>query len=541
MKTPFARRIFFLTSFFLVGFITFSTFLINCSGRNAPSTIKIIERDTTINPKNSYSDLFFDSARLEQFLNKTHWHDSLEKALLDFYKGRNYQYAWINSEGFNEQAYNFQNLLADYISFSGDSSVHNVYVNKLQDSTDQNWITLLRNDSTRFFIEMAFSSSFLRYARRAYQGNIRLHQGDLNWFIPRRRINPVAILDSFANNKDALNTEPVNQQYCLLKEKLIRYYEWQKNSDLPVIILPKKEYRPGDTSAAIAAIKKRLHFFGDYSLKDTDRLYTKDLQNAIAQFQRRHGIKSDGIANVKTLRYLNEPFEKWIKQILINMERMRWIPEQPKGDFVTVNIPQFYLTVFENGNPSFGMNIVVGTTQNRTVIFTGKMQYVVFAPYWNVPPGILRKEVLPAIHRNSSYLAKNHMEWFSNGVRQLPGPWNALGKVKFVFPNSYNIYLHDTPSKILFEQSSRAFSHGCIRIQEPEKLAQWVLRDQPLWTQEKIHEAMNGSEELYVTLKKPIPVFVGYFTAWVDEKGEINFRDDIYGHDEKMARYLFTN
>jgi L,D-transpeptidase YcbB len=265
------------------------------------------------------------------------------------------------------------------------------------------------------------------------------------------------------------------------------------------------------------------------------------LQEAIAKFQLQHGIKSDGIANTKTVRYINQPADKWIRQILINMERMRWVPAQPKGDFITINIPQFYLTVFENGEPSFGMNIVVGTTQNRIVIFTGTMKYVVFAPYWNVPPGILRKEVLPAIQRNRNYLWRNHMEWYNGGVRQIPGPWNALGKVKFLFPNSYNIYLHDTPSKSLFAENSRTFSHGCIRIQDPYKMANWVLRNQAPWTPQKIDEAMNGTEELYVTIKNPVPVFVGYFTAWVDSKGEINFRDDIYGHDQKMARYLFTN
>ena len=540
MKAPFTRRIFFFTSFFLVGFFTFSAFLLNCSGRNAPTTSKEIRRDTTINPLNSYSDLFFDSTVFEQFLQKAKWHDSLEKALRNFYKGRNYEYAWINSEGFNEQAYNFQNILSDYISYSGDSTVYNSLINELQDSTDKKWSSYLKTDTNRFAREMAFSSSFLRYARRAYQGNIRLHQDDLNWFIPRRRINPVAILDSFANNKEARFTEPVNRQYALLKDKLLKYYHRKQDSILPIIPSPKKEYRPGDHHPAIVAIKKRLHYLGDYS-GDTSKLYSKDLQKAIVQFQKRHGLKNDGIATVKTVQYLNMPMEKWIKQILINMERMRWVPAEPKGDFIIINIPQFYLTVFEDGNASFGMNIVVGTTQNRTVIFTGTMKYIVFAPYWNVPPGILKKEVLPAIKRNKNYLANNHMEWFNGGVRQSPGPWNALGKVKFIFPNSFNIYLHDTPAKSLFEQNTRAFSHGCIRIQDPLKMAQWVLRNQPSWTPEKIDEAMNRTEELYVTIKKPLPVFVGYFTAWVDEKGEINFRDDIYGHDEKMARYLFTN
>jgi len=541
MKTPFSRRFFFFTPFFLAGLICFLAFFLYCSGRNAPASAKETRRDTTINPSNSYSDLFFDSTTFEHFLEKAKWHDSLENALRNFYKGRNYQYAWINSEGFNEQAYNFQNLLADYISYSGDSSVFNHYINDLQDSSNKNWSILLRNDSTRFAIEMAFSSSFLRYAWRAYQGNIRLHQNDLNWFIPRRRINPLALLDSFARHKEALNTEPVNEQYGLLKKHLLRYNDWKQRADVPMIPLPKKEYKPGDSNPAIIVLKKRLQALGRYAAEDTSKLYTEALQEAIAKFQLLHGIKSDGIANTKTVRYINQPADKWIRQILINMERMRWVPAQPKGDFITINIPQFRLTVFENGKPSFGMNVVVGTSQNKTVIFTGTMKYVVFAPYWNVPPGILKKEVLPAIRRNSNYLWKNHMEWYNGGVRQLPGPWNALGKVKFVFPNSFNIYLHDTPTKSLFEESSGAFSHGCIRIQEPGRMAKWVLRNQPPWTPEKIDEAMDSTEELYVTIKNPVPVFVGYFTAWVDSKGEINFRDDIYGHDQKMARYLFTN
>ena len=538
MQAPFTRRILLISLFSLAGVITLYAIL-NCR-TNTNNASREVSRDTTINPGNSYSDLFFDSTVFEQFLQKIQWHDSLENALRNFYKGRNFEYAWINSEGFNEQAYNFQNLLADYISYSGDSSVYNPLVNELQDSVDRKWPAYLAIDSNRFAMEMAFSSSFLRYARRAYQGNIRLHQDDLNWFIPRKRINPLALLDSFANKKDSLFTEPVNLQYALLKQKLLQYYRLQADSGLPTIPLPKQAYRQGDHLPAVLAIKRRLHYLGDYGA-DTTRFYSKQLQKAVAAFQKRHGLKSDGIANIKTVQYLNIPVENRIRQILINMERMRWVPAQSSGDFIIVNIPQFYLTVYEDGHPSFGMNIVVGTTQNRTVIFTGTMKYVVFAPYWNVPPGILKKEVLPAIKRNSHYMSQNHMEWYNGGVRQVPGPWNALGKVKFMFPNSFNIYLHDTPSKQLFDQSTRAFSHGCIRIQEPAKMAQWVLRDQSKWTPEKIEEAMNGSEELYVTLKKPIPVYVGYFTAWVDDKGELNFRDDIYGHDEKMARYLFTN
>ena len=365
MQAPFTRRILLFSLFSLAGVITLYAIL-NCK-TNTNNNSQEVYRDTTINPGNSYSDLFFDSTVFAHFLQRVKWHDSLKNALREFYKSRNFEYAWINSDGFNEQAYNFQNLLADYISYSGDSSVYNPLINELQDSVDRKWPVYLSIDSNRFAMEMAFSSSFLRYARRAYQGNIRLHQNDLNWFIPRKRINPLALLDSFANNKDSLFKEPVNRQYALLKEKLLQYYRLQGDSGIPNIPLPQKEYKPGDQLPAVQAIKQRLHYLGDYGA-DTTLIYSKQLQKAVAAFQKRHGLNNDGISNIKTVQYLNIPVEKRIRQILINMERMRWVPAQPSGDFIIVNIPQFYLTVYEDGLPSFGMNIVVGTTQNRTVI-----------------------------------------------------------------------------------------------------------------------------------------------------------------------------
>jgi murein L,D-transpeptidase YcbB/YkuD len=187
------------------------------------------------------------------------------------------------------------------------------------------------------------------------------------------------------------------------------------------------------------------------------------------------------------------------------------------------------------------MNVVVGTATNSTVIFTGNLKYVVFSPYWNVPPGILKKEVLPGIARDPSYLSRHNMERYGNGqVRQKPGPRNSLGLVKFLFPNNYSIYLHDTPSKNLFKEDKRAFSHGCIRVSEPAWLATWLLRADSTWTDAAIDKAMHASKEKYVTLKNEIPVFIGYFTAWVDREGRLNFRDDIYGHDKKMMEKMFN-
>src|SRR5678815_5117271 len=197
------------------------------------------------------------------------------------------------------------------------------------------------------------------------------------------------------------------------------------------------------------------------------------------------------------------------------MERIRWLPKEPSTDYLLVNIPEFRLHVYDKGKYSWSSNVVVGSAANNTVIFTGNLKYVVFSPYWNVPSSILRKEILPGIARNKNYLAQHHMEWNGNSVRQKPGPWNSLGQVKFLFPNTYNIYLHDTPSKSLFSEDKRAFSHGCIRVSKPRDLAIRALRQMPEWTPEKIDAAMHAGKEHYVTLQKTIPVYIGYFTAFL--------------------------
>ena len=190
------------------------------------------------------------------------------------------------------------------------------------------------------------------------------------------------------------------------------------------------------------------------------------------------------------------------------------------------------------------MNVVVGSLQHNTVIFNGDLKYVVFSPYWNVPASIVKNEIMPGIARNKNYIASHNMEITGYSgktpiVRQKPGVNNALGKVKFLFPNTYNIYLHDTPSKSLFGETSRAFSHGCIRLGEPAKLAEFLLRNDSSWTKQNMQKAMNLGKEKFVTLSKPVPVFIGYFTAWVDSQGLLNFRDDVYGHDAKLAEKMF--
>jgi murein L,D-transpeptidase YcbB/YkuD len=226
------------------------------------------------------------------------------------------------------------------------------------------------------------------------------------------------------------------------------------------------------------------------------------------------------------------------------MDRMRWMPTEPAGQLIVVNIPEFVLHVYEDKKKAFDMNVVVGKEGNNTISFSGDLSTVVFSPYWNVPPSIVKSEILPKIASNSNYLAEQNMEQVGTEgdlpkIRQLPGEGNSLGKVKFLFPNSFNIYFHDTPAKSLFAKDKRAYSHGCIRLAEPEKMAQYLLRNDPEWTPDKIAEAMNGGEEKYVKLKKAIPVIITYYTAWVNEEGLLNFRDDIYNHDEDLLRKMF--
>jgi murein L,D-transpeptidase YcbB/YkuD len=198
------------------------------------------------------------------------------------------------------------------------------------------------------------------------------------------------------------------------------------------------------------------------------------------------------------------------------------------------------LHVYDGNKTVFDMVVVVGKVGNNTMMFNGDLNQIYFSPYWNVPQSIIKNEINPAVARNPNYLANKNMERIGGGVRQRPGPGNALGKVKFIFPNSFNMYFHDTPSKSLFGQDKRAFSHGCIRLSEPQKMAEWLLRNQPEWTQEKIVSAMNQTTEKGVKLKDPVPVFVIYYTSWVDNDGELNFRDDVYQHDSELIKKMFA-
>ena len=241
---------------------------------------------------------------------------------------------------------------------------------------------------------------------------------------------------------------------------------------------------------------------------------------------------------------INVPPRDRLRSLLVNMERLRWVPRNYAPNQILVNIPEFRMHIFENGEEAWNMDVVVGNTATRTVIFSDTLSTIVFSPYWGVPKSIVQGEILPAMAKDPNYLKKKGMERIGGSdanpiIRQKPGARNALGLVKFLFPNSYSIYFHDTPSKGGFAREQRAFSHGCIRLSKPKELAEYLLRNDTTWTSQKIDKAMHSGKEQYVVLKDRRPVTIGYFTAWVGVESGLNFRNDIYGQDERLAKEIF--
>ncbi|CAM3922406.1 Murein L,D-transpeptidase YcbB/YkuD [Pedobacter westerhofensis] len=511
-----------------------------------PKEVKVA-RDITITPRNAVTRLFVDSLQMEDFISKQGLEDSSANRLRNFYNSRNFQFAWIAEKGLAEQAKVFYELDKNYISGTRDSTdadqaLHNQLGLLL--SRD----TVIRAVSPALIaLELSLTQHFFDFITYAYAG--KLDPAALQWYIPRKKLDAVALLDSLVAKKGTSieNWEPVNRYYKSLSKELLRWYAIQQKGTWETISSGKvKIYRQGDTGKVIASIRQRLADFGDLPAGDTTTVFDAALNEAVKKAQKQFGRAQTGRIDQNLLNALNVPAEQRIQQMLINLERMKWTPLIPESKVILVNIPEYKLHVFESGKEVLNMGIVVGKAANQTVIFSNELKNIVFSPYWNIPPSIVRTEILPEMRKNRNYLSQKNMEQYGTSeglpqIRQKPGSSNSLGKVKFLFPNSYNIYLHDTPAKSLFAEEKRAFSHGCIRLAEPKELAEYLLSDRPEWTSEKIGQAMNKKTEVWVNMKQPVPVFITYFTSWVDKDGLLHFRDDLYGHDKAMAAQMFKS
>jgi murein L,D-transpeptidase YcbB/YkuD len=503
----------------------------------------ITDRDYSITPGNAYNNMFLDSLAMEKYIEKRNLSDKkIADRVRSFYNARNYQFAWFAPEGLTEQTRFFWNQYDYAVSHLKDTTLNNTdFYKQAERLVNQENVSVNKSDPSLINAEFAFTENFIRYINSTYEkGYVKRKEQEK--FIPIKKMDPLFIADSLLNkkHKDERYYEDVNEMYGALKKNLQLYHDLAKGGGWPVIPAVKTPLKKGVQNDAIPLIKRRLELTQDMPISDTSALFNDTLEMAVKKFQRRHGYKEDGIISADVLKDMNVPAIKRLAEVLINMDRMRWMPQNPSSYHIMVNIPEFVLHVLDGKKKVFDMVVVVGREGNNTMMFNGDLNQVIFSPYWNVPASIIEKEINPAIARNPNYLASKNMERVGNGIRQNPGPGNALGKVKFIFPNSFNMYFHDTPSKSLFGKDKRAFSHGCIRLAEPQKMAEWLLRNNPQWPTAKIVEAMNKTTEKNVKLKDPVPVFIIYYTAWVDENGQLNFREDVYKHDSELMKKMFT-
>src|SRR5271156_1512195 len=359
--------------------------------------------------------------------------------------------------------------------------------------------------------------------------------------------------------------EPPYAGYRRIENSLKQYLDLAAKGDGAKVPAGTKTIAPGDSYAGTVQLAERLRLIGDLPRGGSFDSYSGALVEGVKRFQARHGLATDGKLDAATLRELNTPLSARVEQIDDALERWRWMPTEFQQPPILVNIPEFRLRAYsENHQLALSMNVVVGkAAPTQTPVFTNDIRFIVFRPYWNVPPGILRRTVIPGIMKNSGYLARERFEVTDSGgrvvsanddlvaglrsgkyfVRQKPGPTNALGLIKFMFPNTYSVYLHSTPSTELFSRSRRDFSSGCIRLEKPAELANFLLRNQldgqQPWTVELVQKAMDsGKDNRQVNLATKVPVLLLYVTAVAEEDGTVHFFDDIYGHDQRLNAVL---
>lgn len=491
----------------------------------------------------SKDTVYFDSVYVDKFIAQYPSFKKYQKELRDFYSERNYSYAWFDRGGMIEQGDNLYYRVKE-TKFDGvDEAVP--YQQKFDELMDRP-----NRKRDRDELELMLTSQYFGLAYNVWKGLDDSQVKKQGWFIPRQKVSYASFLDSMLQGPEDefLEKEPLNPQYESLKGHLKRYIQLDSlNANYTPITAPKKAIKSGDSAAIIPAVRARLAQLGDLAQDNKLNLFDAELEQAVISFQQRHGLAEGPQIDKSFIAELNVPIKERLRTIAVNMERSRWVPMNYSGtnNYLLVNIPEYKLHVMENNKQAWECNVVVGKDENKTVIFKGTLDHIVFSPHWNVPESIVKEEILPEIEKDPDYLEKQDLEINGerNGlpvIRQKPGKENSLGLVKFMFPNTYNIYLHDTPAKALFDRNDRAFSHGCVRVSEPVKLAAYLLRGQSEWTDQRIDEAMHSGEEKYVTLKTKMPVYITYFTSWVDPQGRLNFRKDIYDNDARLANMVLN-
>lgn len=415
--------------------------------------------------------------------------------------------------------------------------------------------------------DVLFTDAFLTYGSHLLAGRLPPRKVDPEWTIKPRSRDLAAVLE------EALARETVGQSlralrpqakgYVQLREVLHKYREVAAAGGWPTVTAG---LGPGAQGPRVRDLRARLQASGDLAGaaaagNSGSVVYDKAVADAVRRFQKRHGLAETGTVNAATQAALNVPVTERIRQIELNLERWRWLPDDFGSRYILVNIPSFKMKVFEDDKRVIESNVVVGRQERQTPAFTADMAYLVLSPKWYVPRSIAVKDKLPQLKRSPYALARQNIRVFNSAgqeinpgavnwravsasnfnyqLRQDAGPRNALGGIKFMFPNPHNVYLHDTPSRELFSRNQRTFSSGCIRISNPVELAEYLLKSDPQWTRDRIKTAAASGKQRVVNLPQKVPVYLLYWTAWVDEDGLANFRNDIYQRDKTMVRALY--
>jgi len=487
------------------------------------------------------------------------------KHVENFYGGAGYGLAWLRDGQPTPQA----RAIIEVLKQADQNGLN------AEDYDGSRWterLTRLHQPEDLAHFDAALTVCLMRYISDLHIGKVNPQHFGFGLSVESKKYDlPQFIRSQLVSSNDVNaafeEVEPPFPGYKRTVAALRHYLEIAREDDGQKLPVPSKTVDPGSTYTGVRRLTDLLRLLGDLPANTAvraDDTYQGALVEAVKRFQARHGLAPDGRLGAQTLKQLNTPLSARIEQLRLTLERWRWVPPEFPQPPVIVNIPEFRLRAFdEDGRTALTMNVIVGRAlRHETPVFEKDMEFVVFRPYWNVPPSIQRSEIVPAIQRDRNYIAARNYEVVTQSgqvvtsgvisdeildqlrtgklaVRQKPGPQNALGLVKLMFPNEHNVYLHSTPSPQLFAQSRRDFSHGCIRVEKPAELAAWALRNNPGWTFERVRAAMDGSKDnLQVNLTKPIPVLILYGTAVVDEQGIVHFFDDLYGHDASLAKVL---
>ncbi len=499
--------------------------------------------------------------------NFTDYRDDVKK----FYDSGGNSLAWIQNGKASPQAVSMI-LLFQQASSKGlnsddyDAARWDARLARLQPSVPR------ASDTDLAHIDLALTVCAMRYISDLHVGRVNPQRFKFGLIVGPKRLDLAELLRTQVLPVPDIpaviaKVEPPYDGYRRAEDALLTYSKMASAADAPLVPVPPKGVRPGNSFASMAQLVARLRQLGDLpsnaGASANSTVYDGAVVAAVKHFQQRHGLDIDGVLGKGTVTQLNVPLKTRVQQLQLTLERYRWIPPDFPEPPIVVNIPEFQLHTMRRQPANFlTMKVVVGRAmRTQTPVFADSMRYVIFRPYWLVPPSIQRAELVPKTRRDPDYLADHGFEVVDGSgnvvpsspatdevisglrsgalsIRQLPGPRNALGLVKFMFPNQYNVYMHGTPEQELFARSRRDFSHGCIRVEDPVALAAWVLRDKPEWTVDRIRSTMNGDTTVQVNLDKPIPVLILYSTAVVEPDGEVRFFDDIYGYDASLAKAL---